>query len=235
MGFEYEVESKNSVVYLEVKYDKLIQRLKEAEPGCQSIEVTNPTTNEVSTKYFRPFAAVTGNVIGLKWYKTELPTKTTLMGYKLSLSVDDENSPTGTTVAVLDLPFNRVAYNTFTKVAENIDPSLPLTVQVWVNKDKKAIVQFKQNGQTIKYKYTQQDMGECPPAVNNPLTGWDFKDQLVYLKDKIDNVVIPRIMGANKSEAISTVDTVQDEGYSGNASEDGDASFDMAELDKLNY
>lgn len=250
MGFEYENTNKNNIVYLEVKYQRLVQKLQQFEDGASSTEVTNPKTNEKKTVYFRAFQGVTGIISGIKWYEYEPKGNKSgpkLMGYKLSLLVDDVNSPTGFTTAVIDLPFKGIAFNTFTKVAENIDPERPLTLTVWHNKDKdKTVVQFKQDNQTVKYKYTKDNMGDCPVADYNPLTGYDFSKQVLFLKDRIDNEVVPKFnqqrntVSSNEyvdNYAQQQYSTSNDDhgGYSGNVDEDGDASFDITELGDIQY
>lgn len=250
MGFEYENTNKNNIVYLEVKYQKLIQKLSEFEDGANNIEVINPNTGEKKTVYFRAFQGVTGMISGLKWYEYEPKggkTGPKLMGYKLSLLVDDVNSPTGFTTAVVDLPFKGISFNTFTKVAENIDPDKPLTLTVWHSKDNdKTVVQFKQDGQTVKYKYTKDNMGDCPVAEYNSVTGYDFTKQVLFLKERIDSVVVPRFnqsrTSTNVNEYVDNYSQVQyitpngdQDGYSSNVIEDVDTSFDITELENIKY
>lgn len=221
--------SNQPIVYLAVKYQALIQPLSEFIDGCQSIEVNDPTTGQKKIKYFRKFAGVEGNISKLTWYDTTLSSGKSLRGYRFYLNVDDADSPTGYTTAVLDLPFKSVAYNTFSKVAENIDPTKPITITVWVNKDQKAVVSFKQNGQALKYKYTRENMGECPEGkYNDVLNTWDFSEQLVFLKNRIDNIVVPRFNSNSENY------TVDDTGYQSNPDEEGDTSFPN-ELLNLEY
>lgn len=233
MGFQTGNNNNNQpVVYLAVKYQALVQPLPDFVEGCSSIEVTDPTTNQKKTKYFRRFSGVEGDINKLSWYDTTLQSGKVLRGYKLYLNVDDSDSPTGYTTAVLDLPFRSVAYNTFTKVAENIDPSKPLTISVWVNKEQKAVVSFKQDGQSVKYKYTKDNMGDCPEGKKNATLGtWDFSDQLEFLKNKVDEIVVPRF---NSTKSNNFISYNEDVGYGSNPLEDGDDSF-PADLANLEY
>lgn len=235
MGFEYEVTNKDRIVYLAIKYQHLIQPLKEWQEGCAIKEVVNPTTNKPVTKYFIPYTGLTGaKVHSLKWYERTVESKI-LQGYQLGLKISDPTSATGNTIAIIDFPLGSSSYNTLTKVIENIDPDKPLDVQVWTNKDDKTVISFKQDGQTIKYKYTKDNMGDCPPAVKK-LTGWDWSDQMEWLKNRIDTVVVPRFSQQTNDSSVETEEEYPDEdsGYTGNSSEDGDTSFNF-NLDNLKY
>lgn len=240
MGFKFENNENQPVVYLAVKYQSLIQPLPDFVDGCKSIEVTNPTTKQTKTKYYRAFAGVEGRITKLSWYENQVPaTNKVLRGYKLYLNVDDSDSPTGFTTAVLDLPFKSVAYNTFTKVAENINPEDPLSISVWVNKDQKPVVTFKQGGKSVKYKYTKENMGDCPNGVySNTLGTWDFSAQLEYLKNVVDTVVLPKFNAIGQQHAttgvidrsVNEINGSDDHGYGSNPDEDGDDSFSIDDL-----
>lgn len=235
MGFQAPSENNQRVVYLAVKYQKLIQPLPEFEDGCSTIEVKDPTTGQSKTKYYRAFAGVEGMVSKLLWYENTIKsTNKTLRGYKLYLDVDDSDSPTGFTTAVLDLPVQSVVYNTFTKVAENIDPDKPLTISVWVNKEQKPVVSFKQSGQPVKYKYTKDNMGDCPNGVRNEALGtWNFDAQTIFLKNRIDTVVVPKF-NAKSAVPVSGGYSNENDGYGSNPDEYGDTSF-PTDLTTLEY
>jgi len=100
----------------------------------------------------------------------------------------------------LDLPFERRQYDTFTKVAENIDYTKDVEIVAWPDKKDDRVTAFavKQDGKFVQWKYTRDNMGDCPEATQNARTKkWNFDDQREWLLDRLLTVVAPACEAAS--------------------------------------
>lgn len=177
--------------FLLVKHHSLVLESKEPKEGYEPIEVRNPKTNELLTKYIKRFEAVDGMVKRIEWYDSGDTYSTRFMGLKIHLTDQGQYFQ-------LDLPFNSRPYDSFTKLAENIDFEKPVEFSVWHDrKQDSTAFAVRQNGIPVKWKYVKGDMGECPDAVQDELGKWDFRDQRLWLRNRMLNVVIPHVEALN--------------------------------------
>jgi hypothetical protein len=88
----------------------------------------------------------------------------------------------------------------FYQVMEKIDFSsefIMITDQKIKDGKKKLSLFIKQFGQTLKWSYTKDNMGDCPVAdyIENPEGGWLVNEtaQMQYFLDKVVNWLMPKI------------------------------------------
>lgn len=177
----------NDSVFLVVKHHTICQESKEPREGWRPVPVTNPRTGENITKYIRAYDGVTGYINKLEWYdRTDEQSGARFIGYKIHMSDGDQS-------VVLDLPFRSMGYRVFMKIAENLDYGKQVEFAAWHDrKEDRTAFLARQDGASIKHRYTVSNPGECPPPVKNDLTGkWDFSAQEVWLKQQIDAEVVP--------------------------------------------
>lgn len=181
----------NNTAYLLVKHHSLILESKEPREGYEPIEVTNPRTNEQIIKYIKRYAAVDGLIKKIEWYDTKDTYQTRFMGIKIHIADNGEYFQ-------LDLPFNTRPYDSFTKMAENIDYSKPVEFSVWHDrKQDSTAFAVRQDGVPVKWKYTRDSMGECPVPTENTFGKWDFSKQREWLHARLTQVVIPHVDALN--------------------------------------
>lgn len=208
----YDESQKNpaGVVYLVVKYGVLCERTDSPKEGFKEIIVENPQTKQKITKYIKAYSGVSGMITALTPYENKYENKV-FSGYQLQLEVDNEDSPTGFTPVVIDLqirPKMSQVYDKFSNISGNIDTNLPLELSVWTDSDGKPAIVFKQDGKALKHMYTRANPGECPQPVQDPITGWDYRDRNAFLKAKIDNELIPRIKPTSGTIVLNTDEDV---------------------------
>lgn len=181
----------NNTAYLLVKHHSLVLESKEPREGYEPIEVTNPKTNEQIIKYIKRYAAVDGMIKKIEWYDTKDSYSTRFMGIKIHITDNGEYFQ-------LDLPFNSRPYDSFTKMAENIDYTKPVEFSVWHDrKQDSTAFAVKQDSVPVRWKYTKDNMGDCPPPVQDTFGKWSFADQRAFLHDRLMNVVIPQVDALN--------------------------------------
>lgn len=189
MGLKERTE--NNTAYLLVKHHSLVLESKEPREGYEPIEVTNPKTNEQIIKYIKRFAAVEGMITKIEWYDTKDSYATRFMGIKVHIRDGGEHFQ-------LDLPFNSRPYDSFTKMAENIDYTQPVEFSVWHDRKNDATAfAVRQNLVAVKWKYTKDDMGECPVPKQDTFGKWDFSKQREWLYHRLKDVVIPKVDAIN--------------------------------------
>ena len=193
-------KNEHSNTFLVVKHHSICMESKEYREGWIQISPINPRTGEPVTKYIKPFDSVSGFVNQVEWYdRTSDSSDTRFVGYKLHIQDGDEEY-------ILDLPYKSIGYQYFTKSAENINWNLPIEFSAWHNKkeDRTAFC-ARQNGETIKHKYTMANPGECPAPIQRKAVGgtvkWDFTDQEVWLKERIDRLIVPAVAKAAQNRA----------------------------------
>ena len=185
----------SNITYLEVKHYCLWRPLKKQAEGCDAVEVTNPKTGVVLTKYGYRFDTVSGRVVKLFKYDTEKKYPTRYFGFKLHLTDLGE-------VFVLDMPYNSQILRRFLRVARNVDWTLPLSITIFKGKKKdregdELGVWFQQHGETVKPYYTREQPRGMPEAIfDSDLQQWDFKAQHRWLVERLKDETIPDIESA---------------------------------------
>jgi hypothetical protein len=185
-------EKTNNLTYLVVKHHSLCEESKTPKENFVEVEVRNPKTNETVKKYIDKWGAVTGYITKIEHYDTGDKYDTRFQGFKLFL--DDE--------VVVDLPHKTASYDSFCKLAENIDFNKEVTISAYHNRAKdRTGFSVKQDGKNVDWKYTQEHMFDCPPWEKDEEGEWDSRKQRAFLKSKIIDVVIPKVEEAAKSRA----------------------------------
>lgn len=178
--------------FLVVKHHSLVFESKEPKDGYDAVEVKNPKTGEFITKYIKRFEAVDGMIKRIEWYDSKDAYATRYMGIKIHITDKGQYFQ-------LDLPYNSRPYDSFTKLAENIDYEKPVEFSVWHDKKQDSTAfAVRQDGVPVKWKYTRDNMGECPQAEQDELGKWDFKAQRLWLRSQMLNVVIPHVEALNQ-------------------------------------
>jgi hypothetical protein len=183
--------SASRAVYLEVKHYSLWQALKKPVEGCEEIEVTNPKTKAVLTKYGFMFNTVTGHATKLLKYDTEKKYATRYFGFKLHLVE-------GADTYVLDMPYNSQMLRRFLKIAPNVLWSAPLSITIFKGKKKDGGedlgVWFQQHGETVRPYFTREHPNGMPEAAyDKDLQQWDFRTQHRWLVAILQEHTIPEI------------------------------------------
>lgn len=203
------LKKENNTVFLTVKHHCLCEESKSPRDGFQAIEVTNPKTKETVVKHIRAYEFVEGLITKIEWYDTKDSYSTRYLGYKIHIDADGQP-------VVLDLPFKTRPYDAFTKFAENIDFTQPVRFSAWHDRKNDATAFCARHGENvIRYKYTRENPGKMPPAEHDEVTGWDFKRQRVWLKERIDKVVIPACQKAAemRQRPVENIDPQEPFGY----------------------
>lgn len=193
-----------------IKHNALVLESKEPKEGyVKKDDIPIPGTDrgdgspETMTKYIRSMPSVDGFVQKLEWFNTEDKYEQQYLGVNIYMKDGDEEF-------ILQIPQNRRYFNTFCKIAENIDWTD--RVEFWANKDRlKDTTNFgaNQNGAGVKYRYTKDNPGPMPLAKQNKTTKkWNFDEQNDWLLENLIENVIPAVnaqLGANeeKTQAVA--------------------------------
>ncbi len=183
-------QTQRSGNFLSVKRGAICLESKEPKEGYELEE--GEVNGTPYSKYIKKFAGVQGTIVKVEWYSRE-NNGNRYQGLHITLKDGGER-------CILDLPFEKRPYDYFTKSAENIDYSKPVTFEAWPDiKAAKPGQQIptaficKQDGQYVQWKYTRDDMGACPPAVQRASGKWNFDDQRDWLLARIQQHVIPHV------------------------------------------
>lgn len=177
--------------FLVVKHNSICEESKDPKEGFEPVEVFNPKTKETLTKYIDKWGSVTGYVNAIEYYDRE-HNGTRFQGVKIN--IDDE--------VLLDLAAKTPAYDTFCKLAENIDFTKQVTFSAGLDKKNDRTSFFvKQEGEGVKWKYTKENPGDCPPWERDEDGEWDSRKQRAFLKSRILEVVIPAASAAATARA----------------------------------
>lgn len=184
----------NDGLFLSVKHGALCLESKEPKEGYELIE--GEVDGEPYSKYIKKFAGMDGLITKIEWYERS-GTYGTFRGLKLVVKDKGE-------VYLLDLPYEKRPYDYFTKVAENIDFSKTVEIVTWPDREKpkQTVFAIKQDGKFIQWKYTKDDMGDCPPAKQLRSGKWNFDDQRDWLLENLINVVIPQVNALHEFDEV---------------------------------
>lgn len=184
--------SSSNAVYLQIKHYCLWQEIKKYVDGCDSVEVTNPKTKEVLTKYGYRFASVFGRVVKLCTYDTQSKYSTRYFGFKMHFVDEGETF-------ILDFPYNSQALRRLLRVARNVSWGSPLSITVFKGKknergSEETGIWFQQHGETVRPYYTKEQPHGMPEATyDSDLQQWDFRAQHRWLVQRLREDTIPEI------------------------------------------
>lgn len=180
-------KSSGNGIFLVVKHHSIVQESKKEREGFEPIVVKNPRTNETLTKYIKRYAGVEAMIKKIEWYDTEGRFDQRYRGWKIYLDADG-------TDCVLDISFDSRQAGRFMKLAENLDFTKPVEFSAWYDKKNDSTAfNVKQDGQSVRQKYTRDNPGDCPPPKEKFGGKWDYSDQEEFLYGRILNVVIPKL------------------------------------------
>lgn len=193
-------EESERKTYLRVKYFSICEVYDRPQPHTKPEEVTNPQTNEIKIKHIHRYKGVDGYIDRIEWYSREFEG-TRFQGHYVHLNDPDSNWQ-----AVLEIPFDSGAWDCFAKSVENLDFSQKVYFTAWKgkNKDGKDKLAFCMRqpdmaGEIVKWLYTIENPGECPPPTHNQRTNkWNFDAQQDWLIERIETVVIPMVERARE-------------------------------------
>lgn len=178
-------------IFLSIKHHGIVQESKRERDGFEPINITL-RSGEVITKYIKRYSGVEAMIKKIEWYDREYDGRP-YKGWKLLL---DANG----TACVLDIDFNSRQAGRFMKLAENLDFSKPVEFSAWHDvKDDTTAFNVKQDGASVRQKYTMDDPGDCPPPKERMGGKLDFGDQEDFLFNRMIKVVIPRVDAANSN------------------------------------
>ena len=192
MGLNTKTESDTKIVM--IKHKSLCLESKEPKDGYVETQVEIPNTDdghgnpETMIKYIKSFKSLDGYVKELEWYNTEEKHSRPYLGVKIHMEDDGEQF-------ILDIPYDRQYFNTFCKIAENIDFTERVEFYASPDKDGKG-TRFgaSQNGVGVKYRYTKENPGQMPLGKQNKTTKkWDFSAQNEWLLNNLIENVIPAV------------------------------------------
>ena len=188
--------------FLNIKHGAICLESKEPIEGYEEVIVDDISktipdgkgghTHPQVTKYIKKYAALDGKTTRIEWYD-RTNNGVHYLGAKLHVRDGGQHFQ-------LDLPFGKKHFDYFTKVMDNIDFSQKVEFNAW--KDRKDPRQtafvIKQNGDYVQWAYTKENMGDCPPAVQNRSGKWSFEAQREWLLARLQDVIIPAVDEINK-------------------------------------
>src|SRR5688572_20532600 len=87
-------------VFLVIKHDTICQESKTAIPGFEPVQVTNPQTEEQSTKYIKRYGSVVAFITKVEWRDTGDRYDQQYTSWRIHLDMGEDNP-----AAVLEIPF----------------------------------------------------------------------------------------------------------------------------------
>lgn len=180
--------------FLSVKHGAICLESKDPKEGYELIE--GEVNGVPYSKYVKKFQGVQGIITKIEWYDRE-HNGSHYRGLHIKMKDGGEHY-------IIDLPFEKRQYDYFTKIAENIDYSKPVTFEAWLDvKNAKPGQQTptafiaKQDGQIVQWKYTRENPGDCPQPKQTRTGKWNFDDQRDWLLERILTVVAPHVEATN--------------------------------------
>lgn len=182
-----------------IKHNSICEESSKEKPGFAPVEVMNPRSHEVTIKFIKKYDALEAMVTKIEWRDTGDKYEQRYMSWKIYLD-------TGEDKGVLEFPFESRVSSRFMKLAENLDFTKPVEFRAWRGNDDKTAFIVRQDEQSIPQKYTKENPGECPPPKEKLGGKWNFDDQMLFLHERMMNVVIPRVEAARVMAAESNGD-----------------------------
>jgi hypothetical protein len=184
-GLEMDTGPRN--IFLQVKnYGGICEVRNQPADGFELEMVPNPKTNKDVPKYVKKYRGVEALVVHIERYDTGDKYDVRYTGLKLDLNAAG-------LACVLDLPFGSTASNRFMKCSPNIDFSQPVEFRAWRDSENGVAFLIRQDGNTVPQKWSADNMGDMPPAVEKKRGGWDYTEQEDWLIEYMDTNIIPMV------------------------------------------
>lgn len=207
------------VKFLKIADYSIAEKYSTEQEGWEVLK-TQDNAGKQYTSWIKRYKAVEGLITKIEFTKRTLPgTTTELSSWNIHLLDKDVNER-----YVLSIPATSPAASRFVKLAENIDPSLPVEIAAWKDtsdaKPKQAFM-VKQVGNNVPQKYSIKDNAltdyanpnwEDAPALKIRRNGdkdWSAIEDFLF--ERMDTVVIPRFAQNAEVVAESEVDLEQGE------------------------
>lgn len=198
-------------IFLHIKHGTICEESKTPKEKFVPVEVTNPRSGQVSTKYIKPYKLVEAMIRRIEWYERDFDG-TPFMGWKIVLDADG-------VPCTLDLPLQSQTATRFMKLAENLDFTKPVEFSAWKTPEDKTALSVKQEGNNVPQKYTKDNPGDCPPPVQGFGKKWNYDAQTQFLHERMTQVVIPKL---NALRGLDKPDEPAAAGDNGNMVDAGD-------------
>lgn len=178
----------NNTIYISIYEGKICQRKSVETPGFVRYESILPKSKG-KVSYIKEFECINGYVTGF-----ERREKETLDGTKYMVARVTFESTSGKE-AIFETPIRGEFVAKFAKCAENINFEKQLQVFAFLDrKNNHTKVYFKQNGEKIDQKYTNENPGGLPQWEKDPMTGQhDTRDYWKFLFNIISAHALPLI------------------------------------------
>jgi len=203
-------EQKTNRIYLQILDGSLVQKSKIEKEGYEVFKSIDPKKKETHVSWIKRYNGIEAFIDSVEWYSSFLPDGTNLAGWKVFFNADGQN-------VSLQLPITSVAASRFMKLAENIDYSKPVTVKVWKDPNERTAFLVSQDSQTVKQKYTKDNPNGLPEPKQRATGKWDYQDQMDFLVEVMNDVVIPRIDAAAYARGV--------QGFNSSREDDSDVPF----------
>jgi len=201
------IEERNKGIRLFAKYFSICQVSKTPREGFETITVQNPQTGEDVPKHIKRYDKVIGYITKIDWRDTQDRYDQQFLSWEIHL--DDHEGME----AMLSLDFDSAPSSRFMNLAENIDFTKPVEFSAWRDtsgKAPKTAFAVKQDGQNVSQRYTKDSPGERPAMVKE-LGKWNSRTQMIWLHERMMNVVIPAVEAANAGRVFAQEPTPTDD------------------------
>lgn len=203
------ITNERNLTYLKIADFSICEKYSSEQDGWEILK-TKDNEGKEYTSWIKRYKMVEGLITKIEFTKRTLPGKNIkVSSWDIHLYDVDLNEK-----YILQIPSTSPAASRFIKLAENIDPDLPVQISAWKDtseaKAKQAFM-IKQVGNNVPQKYTIKDgkladyanpNWEDAPGVRLSKSGdKDWLEVEDFLFEKMETVVMPKF---EKNEALMT-------------------------------
>jgi len=174
----------NQIQYFQTFQGRIVQTSKEERNGFKLVQKTDKKTQVVTQAYVKEFDSIEGYVSNIELVQVEFKDGRKAMNWRILL-IDGEEAQ------MLTIPLNSGVAGNFMKRIGGADFSKMLEIAVFPDKtDGKAVLLLKQNGQTVPFQFTKDNLNGMPPMKFRQATQeWDSTDQTDWLVEFVKGYV----------------------------------------------
>lgn len=189
-----------NTTFLVIKHNSLCLESNVPQEGYEPVDVTNPQTNEVTTKFIKKFDGVWGYLDSIEWHDTEQKYKTRFRSWKVTLR-------DGADLFTLEFPLkdpNKFSptFTVFAMFAGNIDFTQPVSFHAWHDKREDRLAFGARQGEVwVPRMFTKKNPGDCPFPEAGELGGGSWQATNLFLRNYVVNTVIPKCKAAAEARA----------------------------------